>query len=75
MVNSTMPKLGAKWPPLWEVTSIRRVRISVARVSSDSKDKCLRSLGECILLSITKINLAFEGLEGGLGVIFEFFDF
>ena len=49
---STMPKLGAQWPPRSLSLSTRAVRISVARISSWVGVRRLTSAGDCIWLRI-----------------------
>lgn len=51
-MSSTTPRLGPRWPPFSEVTSMILLRISVAKVESDSTESSLMSSGPLIAFNI-----------------------
>jgi hypothetical protein len=57
MASSTVPRLGARWPPFFDTTSIITLRISEAKIGSSDLDRAFKSAGELILSRKLKGNV------------------
>jgi hypothetical protein len=55
IANSTVPKLGARWPPFFDTTSMMTCRISDAREGRSFLGIFFKSAGESILSRKLKI--------------------